>query len=157
MSDIKTYGRQGKVWGWTQYVFEIPGVVSLWNLYIKPMSECSRHRHDHKHNMFVLQRGELEISVVKNSYDLVDVTVLRDGDFMTVPFAEKHSFHNRTSEPVYAMELYWAELSNDDIIRDSVGGIIPIKVPQRDRILYHKGEWEKQPNEEAETERRSTD
>ena len=57
----------------------------------------------------------------KNDYDLVDVTVLGEGQTCTVPPGEYHQF--LVHEGCVAYEFYWVEISSKDIVREGVGGI----------------------------------
>ena len=59
------------------------------------------------------------IRVWKNDYNLVDETILEDGDFTQVKPGEYHQFE--ALEDTIAFELYWAEFDHGDIIRESVG------------------------------------
>jgi len=73
-----------------------------------------------KDKCFLCEDGELEIHRWKD-YDLVDVTVLYAEDVAIVPAGEYHMFKARRDTK--ALEVYWSELSLNDIERDVVGGM----------------------------------
>lgn len=109
----------GKVWGNTQLI-HANGVFEFHRIQIKAGGYCSKHKHQYKWNGFFVEDGLLEISVHKNDYDLVDTTVLCPGEFTRVKPGEFHSF--KALADTIAYEVYWAEFSHDDIIRETVGG-----------------------------------
>lgn len=111
--------KHGKIWGVTE-LLEANGVLELHRIEIKAGGYCSKHLHKHKWNGFFVESGELEIHVWKNKYDLVDVTVLKAGDYTSVPPGEYHMF--KCVEDTVCFELYWAQFDHDDIERESVGG-----------------------------------
>ena len=113
-------GKSGKIWGQTELLLETP-LMELHRIMIDADGFCSTHKHSYKHNLFYVVHGTLEVSVHKNDYDLVDVTLLTDGEYMTVSPGEYHSF--RAVTDVEALEIYYPEPIGKDIQRKSVGGI----------------------------------
>ena len=109
----------GKVWGHTELLFSNP-IVEFHRIEVNAGFECSTHKHEHKWNGFYVEKGALEIHVIKNSYALTDVTVLTAGQFTTVRPGEFHKFVCK--EDCVAFELYWPELLSEDIVRQNVGG-----------------------------------
>ena len=109
---------QGKVWGFTSHLFA-KNNVSIHRIQVDPGGYCSKHKHNHKYNMFYVEEGALDIEVWKNDYDLVDKTVLVKGDFMSVKPGEYHLF--KANKDTIAFEIYWPELLSEDIQRKSVG------------------------------------
>lgn len=110
----------GKVWGSTSKIFdknnvEVHRIVGAMN------HHCSKHKHDHKFNMFFVEKGEICISIWKNDYNLVDETIIKEGQSCVVPPGEYHRF--RTVKDCIAYEIYWVELDSKDIVRESVGGL----------------------------------
>jgi len=112
--------KQGKVWGHTSEIFnknnvEVHRIVSNAN------SHCSKHKHEHKFNMFFVESGSMTVKRWKNDYDLVDTTILDAGQSCIVPPGEFHQF--LAKDGCVAYEIYWVEIDSKDIVRESVGGI----------------------------------
>lgn len=91
-------------------------------LTIKPNARCSLHKHEFKWNGFLVHAGRLSIEVHKNDYDLIDVTELGPGEFMTVKPGEFHRFISGI-EPVSAIEIYYPEELSEDIVRKDCGSV----------------------------------
>jgi mannose-6-phosphate isomerase-like protein (cupin superfamily) len=111
--------KQGKVWGETHTIIDQAGVHAEL-LKIKPNRKCSKHRHRHRYNAFHCIKGRLTIRVWKSDYDLVDETVLLDGQSCVVPPGEWHEFESLGE--VLALEWYWSESHKNDIERANCGG-----------------------------------
>jgi mannose-6-phosphate isomerase-like protein (cupin superfamily) len=112
---------QGKVWGSTSNLFA-KNNVSIHRIHIKPGGYCSKHKHNHKYNMFYVEEGKLNIEVWKNDYDLIDITTLQSGEHTVVKPQEFHRFHNTSPDEAIVYEIYWTELLESDIERETVGG-----------------------------------
>ena len=110
---------QGKIWGNTREIFN-KNNVEIHRVDIKPGGYCSKHKHTAKFNMFLIETGELVVRIWKNDYDLVDSTYLLKGEQTVVKPGEYHQFEAQTH--VVAYEIYWTELDQSDIVRESVGG-----------------------------------
>jgi len=108
----------GKVWGQTECI-EANSSCEFHRIDIKKGGTCSKHKHKHKYNGFYVVTGKLLVRVWKNSYDLVDETIVGPGDYCVVAPGEYHQFESL--EDTLAFELYWAQLFHDDIERESVG------------------------------------
>ena len=80
---------------------------------------CSKHLHRYKWNGFYVESGRMLIRTWQRDYDLVDVTVLEEGDYHKVKPGLYHQFECLESGVAY--ELYWAEFNHNDIERESVG------------------------------------
>lgn len=115
---------QGKVWGETRLVTHVPGVVEMHRIEARKGGVCSKHAHQSKTNGFYVESGQLLIREWQNRYDLVDETVLKAGDYCTVPPGVYHQFE--VLEDCVAFELYYAQLIEDDIVRESVGFSKPV-------------------------------
>lgn len=111
--------KQGKVWGSTELITLVPGVVEMHRIEANKGGVCSKHSHQSKTNGFYVESGRLLIREWQNSYDLVDETILEPGDYCTVPPGVYHQFE--VLEDCVAFELYYANLVTDDIVRESVG------------------------------------
>lgn len=109
----------GKVWGSTEPILQ-NAVVEFHRIEAQAGFRCSTHLHRHKWNAFFVERGRMKIVVVKNDYDLIDVTILKAGESTQVRPGEKHYFE--VIEDCIAFEVYWPELLSEDIVRDNVGG-----------------------------------
>ena len=127
--------KEGKIWGNTENVFSNSS-FEFHRIEFKKDSECSKHKHQYKWNGFFVERGQLLIRVWKNSYDLVDQTILKAGDFTKVKPGEYHQF--KGLDEGVAFELYWAEFNHDDIERESVGKG-PRKYIEEDDTTAHQG------------------
>lgn len=111
---------EGKVWGMTEAALITPG-MEVHRLSVKPNAWCSRHRHAHKHNAFLVISGVLYVTVEKE-YGLTDETTLRAGQTTTVAPGLFHQFRTGT-EGAECFELYYPPtLSSGDIERVSSGG-----------------------------------
>ena len=108
----------GKVWGKTELI-EANCSLEFHRIDTKKGGGCSKHKHKYKFNGFYVVTGKMLIRVWKNSYDLVDETVLGPGDYTSVAPGEYHQFE--ALEDTLAFELYWAQFNHDDIERESVG------------------------------------
>jgi len=109
----------GKVWGYTQEIIK-GSSFELHRIEVNEGGFCSLHKHIHKNNGFFVEAGGIEIEVHKNDYNLVDKTVLTDGDFMIVKAGEYHRFRGLEKSVVY--EIYWIDDIAEDIERKEVGG-----------------------------------
>lgn len=113
--------KSGKIWGETELIHS-NGVLEYHRIVVKKNGFCSKHKHEFKWNGFFVESGKLSIKVWKNNYDLMDETILSAGDFTQIKPGEYHTFE--ALEDTIAFELYWAEFDHNDIVRESVGGII---------------------------------
>ena len=110
--------KQGKIWGCTIEIFN-KNNVSIHRININKDSTCSKHFHEHKHNIFYVESGKILIQEWKQEYDLVDETILSCGEMCSVPPKNYHRFIGLEDSIVY--EIYYVELDNADIYRQDVG------------------------------------
>lgn len=110
--------KQGKIWGTTSELFT-KNNVSIHRIEINKDSCCSKHYHNHKHNIFYVEQGKIKIQEWKNDYNLMDETTLRSGEMCIVPPKNYHRFIGLEDSIVY--EIYYVELNNSDIIREDTG------------------------------------
>jgi D-lyxose ketol-isomerase len=110
--------KQGKIWGHTKEIFN-KNNVAIHRIDIKKNSCCSKHYHDNKYNMFFVESGKLLIKHWQNDYNLIDETVLTDGESCCIPPKHYHQFIGLTD--VIAYEIYYVELDDKDIIRENCG------------------------------------
>jgi mannose-6-phosphate isomerase-like protein (cupin superfamily) len=113
--------RQGKNWGYTTAFFET-STASAHHLSIRKGGYCSKHRHDHKFNLFYVLSGLLELTIWREN-DVLDITVIEPGQVSGVPPGFWHRF--KALEPTEAVEVYEVLLIEPDIEREpgSQGGI----------------------------------
>jgi quercetin dioxygenase-like cupin family protein len=110
--------KQGKVWGFTQEIFN-KNNVGIHRISINKGSSCSKHYHDFKYNIFYVESGKILIKEWKKEYDLIDETILTPGEMCSVPPKNYHKFIGLEDSIVY--EIYYAKLFDEDIIRSEVG------------------------------------
>jgi mannose-6-phosphate isomerase-like protein (cupin superfamily) len=110
---------QGKVWGHTSLLFE-KNNVEIHRLECFSGKFCSKHKHEHKYNQFLVESGSIKIEVWKKDYDLVDTTILTAGQSTTVKPGEFHRF--TCIDDAVVFEIYWVALLGSDIVRETVGG-----------------------------------
>ena len=112
--------KSGKVWGTTEILMQSP-IIEIHRIFINKGGFCSNHKHEFKWNMFYVTSGELEVHIHKEDQNLIDVTILRQGEWTTVKPGEFHSF--RARKYTLAFELYYPQPLSEDIIRKTVGGM----------------------------------
>lgn len=112
--------KSGKIWGETERIFGREN-VEVHRIAVAMGGYCSKHRHDHKWNLFFVEQGELEIEIWRPKSGLRDTTVLRQGESLAVAPGQFHRF-TATQETV-AYEIYWVDLDPADIKRESFGGV----------------------------------
>lgn len=112
--------KQGKVWGSTQCLFDTNN-VEIHRIETNANSYCSKHKHNCKYNAFYVESGKITVKVWKNDYDLVDKTTVVTGEMTTVKPGDYHMFYADEDSVVY--EIYWAESSANDIVRENCGGV----------------------------------
>ncbi len=110
---------QGKVWGQTSLIFN-QNNVEMHRIIAQQDKYCSKHKHDHKYNLFFVEKGKIKVKVWKD-YGLVDESIVSAGNNCIVLPGEYHQFISLEDETV-VYEIYWVQLSPDDIVRDGVGG-----------------------------------
>ncbi len=109
---------QGKVWGQTSSIFN-QNNVEVHRLQINKGGICSKHCHLHKHNMFFIESGMMEVSIWQKDYQLIDKTILKNNESCIVKPGLFHQFKAIEDSIVY--ELYYTRLDSEDIIRETVG------------------------------------
>lgn len=114
--------KQGKVWGETTLIFS-SGHVSVHFLEIKKGGFCSRHRHSRKTNLFHIISGQLEICQWETPRSEPDITMLLSGESLFIPITLWHRF--RALEDTHCIEICEAMSIDEDIERESAGGVVP--------------------------------
>jgi quercetin dioxygenase-like cupin family protein len=113
---------QGKVWGETRPLFN-KNNVEIHFVDIKKGGYCSKHYHRSKFNKFMVMNGKLKITVWKNygKEILEDISILHTGQACIVAPGDFHRFE--ALEDTQALEIYWVELNDHDIVREDHGGL----------------------------------
>ena len=112
--------KAGKVWGVTSLI-EANSALEFHRIQMNKGGVCSKHLHSFKWNGFYVESGTMLVRVWQKDYDLVDETILYEGDYTKVKPGLYHQF--KCLESGVAYELYWAELNTNDIKRETVGYI----------------------------------
>lgn len=111
--------KQGKCWGETMPMLSSP-FCEIHKITIKAGAQCSKHRHRHRWNAFIVISGTLEIHAEKADYELTDITNLAAGEMCTIPPGEYHWFVAVTD--VVALEVYYPSPCDPaDIERQNCG------------------------------------
>ena len=110
--------KKGKIWGSTCEIFS-KNNVSIHRIEVNANSCCSKHYHDYKYNIFYVESGKIKIQEWKNDYNLLDETILTAGEFCCVEPKVSHRFIGLEHSVVY--EIYYTELSHNDIVREDIG------------------------------------
>ena len=110
--------KAGKIWGQTELILANSS-CEFHRIDYKKGGVCSKHKHEWKWNGFYVVSGQMKIRVWQNDYDLIDETILGPGDFTAVKPGAYHTFEGM--EDGVAFELYWANFSHNDIVRENTG------------------------------------
>ena len=111
--------KQGKIWGQTSFMIGTDN-FAVHTVKAKANSQCSKHKHVHRKNLFLVMEGRLRIRVWKNDYDLMDTVVLEKDDWTVVNAGEFHLFES--IDDCEFLEIYYLDpVSNSDIVRENVG------------------------------------
>ena len=110
----------GKIWGQTEVLFNHNG-IECHRIFIKRGYACSLHSHIIRSNAFFVESGVLVIETCKNDYNLIDKTIIKSNQSCIIEPGEFHKF-KCLEENTVAYEIYWVEISKNDIIRENVGG-----------------------------------
>jgi mannose-6-phosphate isomerase-like protein (cupin superfamily) len=82
--------------------------------------EVKKDQYHHRVSMYLVEKGEVEVAVHKNDYDLVDRITLTDFQSTRINPGEFYEIKAVKDSVVY--EFHWVELCAGDIVRRSVGG-----------------------------------
>ncbi len=110
--------KSGKIWGATQELFH-KNNVEIHRIEIQKNTRCSKHKHEHKYNIFFVESGKILVKEWKNDYNLIDETILTVGEICSIKPGNFHEFHGLEDSIVY--EIYYVELNTQDIIRENTG------------------------------------
>lgn len=114
--------KSGKIWGETHLVFSNNN-IQINQIHIKKGGRCSKHMHNHKNNIFFVQSGRLLVEQWTKE-NIVDSTILTAEEKMEIP---SQIFHRFTAlEDTRALEIYYQDIDNEDIIREDVGSVVDL-------------------------------
>lgn len=105
--------KKSKIWGFTQSLF-CKNNVEIHRAEIKKGQRCSKHKHEHKQNAFFIEKGKLKIHIWNENE--ISEAILISGEMSVVKSNMFHMFEALENTIMY--EIYWVELSEDDIIRE---------------------------------------
>ncbi len=113
---------QGKVWGVTTSLFN-KNNVEVHFIRANKGGYCSVHLHKAKFNKFIVLTGKLKITTWKDygTETLEDISIITAGQECTVAPGDYHQFE--ALEDTQALEVYWVELNDHDIVRKDHGGV----------------------------------
>ncbi len=113
---------RGKIWGSTSCIFN-KNNVEIHRIAVHKNGYCSKHKHVHKFNCFFVESGELKVTIYREDAGqlIEDVTLLKSGESTYVEPGLYHMFLAMSDTVAY--EIYWVKIS-DDIVRDTVGGVL---------------------------------
>ena len=109
---------EAKVWGKVQRIIS-KEMFEVNRIEIVEGGYCSEHKHQYKYNGFYVESGELKITTWDN--DLVQNVMLFSGDYLQVEPNVSHKFNAVSNVVCY--EIYWVQISEDDIQRGMKGGV----------------------------------
>lgn len=112
--------KEGKIWGENILVFKNDS-IQVNQIYIKRGGRCSKHLHKNKNNLFFVQKGCLQIERW-NDNNIIDTTILNAEQQTIIPNMTYHRF--TALEDTEALEIYFANIEIDDILRQDCGCII---------------------------------
>jgi quercetin dioxygenase-like cupin family protein len=110
--------KAGKIWG-SSYLLFSNNNVEIHRIVINKNTRCSKHKHDHKYNIFFVESGKILIKEWKNDYNLIDETILNHGEMCSIKPGNFHEFHGLEDSIVY--EIYYVSLDTNDITRENTG------------------------------------
>lgn len=111
--------RMSKIWG-ERWLIRKDSTHASSVLFLNPGMECSWHRHQAKHNLFVVLEGKVGVVTGDEERGTTTETILTPGQsFTTVP-GEWHKF--RVYEKSVMVEEMYVQYEEGDIERRSVGG-----------------------------------
>ena len=110
----------GKIWGQTSLLFSANN-VEINRIEGKKGGISSVHKHTFKYSMFFIESGIVKITIKKNDYNLIDETILKNGQNTIIKPEEWHNFE--IIEDAIFYEIYWVTLDPNDITRSNCGSI----------------------------------
>ena len=110
-----------KVWGTTEFLGDFGG-NHIHRLTVEEGGYCSRHLHRGRINWLYVESGILQIEEWALGLECAPYVTTRHARNSMV--VRPKVFHRFTAlEPTHCLEMYWAEVDDDDIVRADVGGV----------------------------------
>ncbi len=106
-----------KNWGHINQVLTTNGVI-INRIKVNPGGFCSVHYHAYKNNLFLVTSGALTIitgNMTSGSFMATRDVQLSVGDQLSISAGDWHQFRSR--DGAEAIEIYWMEAQEQDIIR----------------------------------------
>ena len=111
-----------KFWGTNRCIYS-DSSFEVHHAHIVAGGYSSKHHHVHKVNNFYVVDGTLRITSYEQDDKEVHVVTLGAGTTFSIPPGIQHKFEAITD--VDLIEIYWANLDPDDIVRVDCGGVKP--------------------------------
>jgi len=114
--------KESKIWGETRCLFS-DNNVEVHRIKANKFGYCSIHKHSNKYNIFFVETGKLKVTIFRDDagQKIEDITILGPEEMTVVGPGLLHQFE--ALEDTVALEIYYVKLNENDIIRESLGGI----------------------------------
>lgn len=118
--DALSVRKEEKLWG-RNHIIHLDNSFQICHIHIAKGGYCSNHFHEHKWNQFYIISGKLMVSCYNRDGTIKSTTMVRPMECIKIPPGLNHKFE--AIEETEALEIYWSELSEHDIVRTDIGGI----------------------------------
>lgn len=113
--------KEEKLWGTSSAIY-FGDSLSACHISIKKGGFCSNHRHERKWNQIYVVSGLISVQIYKDDRSTVEsVYYIGPGQALTMRPGINHKF--QAMEDTEALELYFASVSDEDIVREDTGGM----------------------------------
>jgi mannose-6-phosphate isomerase-like protein (cupin superfamily) len=119
-SDVETIKELVKFWGTNRCIYSEKN-FEVHHAQIVEGGFSSKHHHVYKVNNFYIVSGTLKVFLFDDTGKEVHCVTLGTGTNFSVPPGVEHKFEAITN--VDLIEIYWANLDPDDIVRVDIGGV----------------------------------
>lgn len=118
--EILLVRQEEKLWG-RNHIIHIDHSFQICHIFINKGGFCSNHLHTHKWNQFYIVSGKLTVMSYDSEGMPTGLVVLGPTECIKIPPGMNHRFE--ALEDTQALEIYWSELSEHDIVRTDLGGV----------------------------------
>ena len=118
--EVLSVRQEEKLWG-RNHIIHLDNSFQICHIFINKGGYCSNHFHSHKWNQFYIISGKLVVNTYERDGSIKNMTVLGPTECIKIPPNMNHRFE--ALEDTQAMEIYWSELSEHDIVRTDIGGM----------------------------------